>query len=244
MSTITETKTVKEVAIEFPYSTGVFEKLGIDYCCGGGQSLESACAAAGITVKELGELIENAAPQVQQKINWQEKSLSELAQYILDKHHTYTKEALLRIRDLLAKVCSVHGQNHPELLRLKSVFQDLTNELTPHMFKEEQILFPYIFELAGTNGRFVAAECPFGTVANPIQMMKYEHDNAGNLLREMRELSGNYAPPADACISYQTVYQAMIEFEFDLHEHIHLENNILFPRAEELEASIRKIAVV
>jgi regulator of cell morphogenesis and NO signaling len=233
--TIIATKTVKEVAIEFPYATRVFEKLGIDYCCGGGKSLQDACAGAGVTFNELVSLLESAAPQTSREINWQARSLSELGQYVLDKHHVYTKEALTRLKNLLAKVCSVHGENHPELMQIKNLFQDLSNELVPHMFKEEQILFPYIFELdqAAKHGRSV--DCPFGSVANPIQMMKYEHESAGELLRKMRQLSHQYVPPPDACISYQTLYQAMAELEQDLHEHIHLENNILFPGAEALE---------
>jgi regulator of cell morphogenesis and NO signaling len=232
--TIDATKTVKEIAIEFPYATRVFEKLGIDYCCGGAKSLTDACTAAGITWNELQNLLDTAAPKSSPQINWQTKSVTELVQYILDKHHVYTKEALLRIKNLLAKVCSVHGQNHPELHQLNKAFQSLSNELGPHMFKEEQILFPYILELE-QGSQF--AECPFGTVSNPIRMMMYEHDNAGELLREMRQISGGYTTPADACVTYNTLYQALVEFEQDLHEHIHLENNILFPRAEFLERS-------
>lgn len=235
--TISETRTVKDVAIEFPHATRVFEKLGIDYCCGGGKSLRDACSGVGITVEELVQSLEGAAPQTQPAVNWQSKSVSELAHHILDKHHTYTKEALIRIQNLLAKVCSVHGQNHPELMKMKSLFQAISNELGPHMFKEEQILFPYILELDNAGGRGMDGGCPFGTVANPIRMMRYEHESAGKVLQEMREISGGYVPPADACISYQTLYQAMNEFELDLHEHIHLENNLLFPRAEELESS-------
>jgi regulator of cell morphogenesis and NO signaling len=166
-------------------------------------------------------------------------TLAQLIEHILSVHHVFTRTEIARIRGLLAKVCTKHSETHVELEPLRRMFDTLSSELEPHMFKEERILFPYIIglEQALTNGRPFGSP-PFGTVANPIRMMMVEHDNAGHLLKEMHELTWDYTPPADACMSYRTLYQALDELEKDLHEHIHLENNILFPRATELEASV------
>ena len=158
--------------------------------------------------------------------------------YIVTRHHGFTREELVRLSELLEKVCSVHGENHPELRRLHTIFQELKNELTGHMSKEEQILFPYIENLEAAVARGEPAPTPvFGTVRNPIRMMIQEHDDAGQALRGLREASSNYQVPADGCVTFRTLYQALEEFEKDLHQHIHLENNILFPRAADLEAS-------
>jgi regulator of cell morphogenesis and NO signaling len=164
--------------------------------------------------------------------------LTELIKHILDKHHVFTKEEMTRLDALVEKVCSVHGQNHPELLRVKTLFQSLCEDLKPHMFKEEQVLFPYIIRLeeAASQKQKLAAP-PFVTVRNPVRMMMLEHDTAGDLLRELRGATTNYTTPSDACISYRTLYQALEAFEQDQHQHIHLENNILFPRAVEMESA-------
>jgi regulator of cell morphogenesis and NO signaling len=151
-------------------------------------------------------------------------------------HHKYTHDGIARLTPLFAKVCSVHGANHPELLELRDVFSGLTQELTAHLMKEEKVLFPYILRMEEA----VIEKAPilppsFGTVQNPVAMMEHEHDSAGNALRAMLEISHGYAAPADACVSYQTLYKALAELEADLHQHIHLENNILFPRAIEME---------
>jgi iron-sulfur cluster repair di-iron protein len=141
-----------------------------------------------------------------------------------------------RLSPLFDKVCSVHGQNHPELLQIRGLFQGLSQELTTHLMKEEMVLFPYIVrieEAAIEKEPIVPA--PFGTVQNPVSMMEHEHDSAGNALRAMREGSNGYSAPADSCISYQRLYKTLAAFDTDLHQHIHLENNILFPRAIAME---------
>ena len=156
--------------------------------------------------------------------------------HIRSTHHVYTREEIARLIPLFDKVCSVHGANHPELLRLREIFGGLAQELTTHLMKEEMVLFPYILRMEEAA---VAKEpmlpSPFGSVRNPVAMMMHEHDGAGNALRSMREISNGYAAPADACVSFQTLYQALAAFEADLHQHIHLENNVLFPRAVEME---------
>jgi regulator of cell morphogenesis and NO signaling len=230
-------KTVREVAVEFPGATRIFEKLGIDYCCGGGKALEEACLAAGVSADNVIALLEEAGSTAAEARDWKIAPLSELVAHIVTRHHGFTREELVRVSNLLAKVCSVHGENHPELRRLHTVFQELKHELTSHMLKEEQVLFPYIENLETAVRRGEPVPTPyFGTVRNPVRMMMQEHDDAGQALRDLREVSSNYQVPADGCISFRTLYQALEEFERDLHQHIHLENNILFPRAAELEA--------
>ena len=239
--TISSTMKVREVALELPQATRVFEKLKIDYCCGGDKPLGEACATAGIEVANLERMLEDAgrvAVQGNGSLDFATATLTELIGHILDKHHVYTKEEMTRLEPLIDKVIAAHGENHPELRSLGGLFQQLCADLKPHMFKEEQILFPYILEMekaSQQNGR--APFAPFGTVNNPIRMMMTEHETVGDLLREMRALSSNFTVPADGCISYKTLYQALEAFEQDLHQHIHLENNILFPRAIEMEGS-------
>jgi len=231
------TKTVREVALAIPNATRVFEKIKIDYCCGGDRLLGDACARAGVQLIEVEQLLkESAAALSSEPADFQQLSLAELIVYILDKHHVFTKSEMERLESLIAKVVKAHGERHPELLSVRDLLGKLFDDLRPHMFKEEQILFPYMVELEQSvlqqrPGPFA----PFGSVNNPIRMMMMEHDAVGELLRELRRVTSDYSAPSDGCISYQTLYQAIEEFEQDLHQHIHLENNILFPKAIALE---------
>jgi len=236
---ISATTTVRELAIEVPGATRVFETLGIDYCCGGAATLAEACAAAGLESADVMGQIE-AASQVKdafaEERRWPEESLAALIRFIINKHHVFTRQELDRIQALLTKVRSVHVQRHPELLEIEGLFNNLKADLTLHMRKEEMILFPYINEVEEALAKGRRAPAPmFGTVKNPIRMMKMEHDTAGEILRDIRTLSSDFAVPADACISFQTLYEAIEGLEQDLHQHIHLENNVLFPRAETIE---------
>lgn len=231
------TKTVREFAIENPSATRVFEKLKIDYCCGGNQPLKDACGEKGLNPEEVLQLLQQAGQEVDaETTNVESLPLATLVNLIVGKHHVFTRTELERLTMLFEKVCSAHGQNHPELLDIRSHFQTLRGELEPHMMKEERILFPYITRLetafAENQPRPFA---PFGQAQNPIAVMMREHDAAGEILKAIRELSINFAIPEDACISYQTLYRALEELEADLHQHIHLENNILFPKSLELE---------
>lgn len=238
--TISSTMKVRDVVLELPQATRVFEKLKIDYCCGGDTPLGEACATAGVEVANLERMLEEVGQTPGNgSLDFAKATLGALVGHILDKHHVYTKEEMARLEPLIDKVIAAHGENHSELRSLGGLFQQLCADLKPHMFKEEQILFPYIVEMERS-----AVEnrpkpfAPFGTVNNPIRMMMMEHETVGDLLRELRALSSDYTVPPDGCISYQTLYQALEAFEKDLHQHIHLENNILFPRAIELEASL------
>ena len=236
------TKTVREYALEIPASTRIFEKLGIDYCCGGGKSLADACAQAGVALDEvLSSLMTNATSEGNfADEEWHTTSQAELITHIVEKHHAFTREELERLEALLAKVCGVHGQNHPELFQIQDQFGKLRRDLEPHMLKEESVLFPYIIRMEeAIVGNQALPTPPFGTVRNPVRVMMAEHDAAGYILGRIREASSDYTVPADGCISYKTLYSALAELEVDLHQHIHLENNILFPRAVEQENADR-----
>lgn len=236
---VSTARTVRELALEIPEATRIFEKIGIDYCCGGGKSLEEACSAANLPVDEVLdslELAEQEARSKQKDRNWQTEPLADLVDHISHTHHKYTREEIARLGPLSDKVVSVHGKNHPELQHVRAAFRGLAQELTMHMMKEEAVLFPYIVRMEeSVIQREPILPPPFGSVQNPVSMMMHEHDSAGDALRTMRQASAGYTPPGDACISYQTLYKALADFEKDLHQHIHLENNILFPRAIEME---------
>lgn len=233
---------VRDVAVQLPHATRLFEKLKIDYCCGGDEPLADACASAGIDVPKLEEMLDQlgasetgtsaATP------DFASLTLTELIAHILDKHHVYTKAEMARLEALVDKVVTAHGERHKELLEIRELLRRLSEDLKPHMFKEEQILFPYIVSLeqAAMHNR-PAPLAPFGTVNNPVRMMMMEHNEAGEMLIEMRKLSSDFAVPPDACMSYESLYRGLTALEQDLHQHIHLENNILFPRALEIEES-------
>lgn len=238
------TRTVREYALEIPTATRIFEKLGIDYCCGGGTSLSDACVKAGVTVDEVLSSLKTTerAEGTVAGGEWQTASDAALIEHLVATHHEFTRDELGRLEALLAKVCGVHGQNHSELFHIQSQFQELRRDLEPHMLKEEQVLFPYIIQMeeSVTKGQTPQVP-PFGTVRNPVRMMMAEHDAAGEILRTMREASSDYTTPPDGCISFQTLYSALMALEADLHQHIHLENNILFPRAAEREDTARSL---
>ncbi len=231
---ITASKTVRELAVEVPNATRVFEKLGIDYCCGGHRPLEEACASANVPIDDVLRALERGADAsvAIPTRDWNAAPAGELVDHIVTKHHTYVKSEVPRLEALIAKVVGVHGKSHPELQQVQVAFSELVNELGAHLLKEEQILFPYVRQMASGSG--CGPSC-FGTVQNPIRVMMMEHDNAGEKLREMRRITSDYSIPADACASYATLFRALVEFEEDLHQHIHLENNILFPRAVAME---------
>lgn len=228
--------TVRDVALQVPESTRLFESLKIDYCCGGNQPLGQACASAGVDIDDVMEMLAGVGQSNEAK-EFQNTSLPELITHILDTHHVFTKSEMDRLQLLADKVLNAHGRNHPELVHLNELLTRLCADLKPHMFKEEQILFPYIVTMSQNRA---VPYAPFGTVNNPIRRMMMEHDTAGEILRDLRALTSDYKVPADACISYQTLYQALENFEKDLHQHIHLENNLLFPKALELENALNQ----
>ncbi len=234
----TVTNTIKEMVIKMPGADMVFERFGIDYCCGGIRTLIEACQIAQAPIEEVvNDLIQlNQGLLPKPAHDWQKESLGALANYIVQTHHIFTKQELVRIGKQFAKVCAVHGQNHPELLRLRELFDILKSDLTPHMIKEESVLFPYIKAIESAFVAHQKMPMPFiNNVRNPIRMMMMEHDNAGELLRIMRTMTNNYTVPPDGCASFRALYEALQVLEMDLHQHIHLENNLLFPRTLEVE---------
>jgi len=226
---------VRDLVLENPAMARVFESFGIDYCCGGAKTLADACRAANRPIAEVTAALQKCDSIVPEK-DWRSAPLADLARYIVERHHSFTQAEISRLTGLITKVVSAHGQKHPELSRLQQIFAGLSGELREHMGKEEEILFPYVAEMeevAHTGRR--PPEPMFGTVQNPIAAMIMEHEASGAALEKIHEITNGYAVPSDGCASYSALYQALPAFASDLHQHIHLENNILFPRAIELE---------
>lgn len=235
------TKTVSEIALEMPITTKVFEEFKIDYCCGGRKPFLEACQNVGANPEIVMQKIEDVIESTENKeFEWlTDSTLNDLIAYIIETHHTFTRDEIFNLTPLMAKVSKRHGENHQELLELEKVFNELCDDLGPHLLKEEQVLFPYIekLERAITKSISVPFSC-FGTVNNPIRMMMMEHDTAGDLLKKMREITNDYTLPEGACMSYTALLNRLEAFEKDLHQHIHLENNLLFPKAIELEEKV------
>jgi len=218
----------------------VFKKYGIDYCCGGKRTIAEACEQKGIEASRVEGDLQNIDSQNSETGNdFNHWELDFLGDYIINVHHKYVAVAIPFLDELSKKVARVHGDNHAELIEIEEHTQAVINELTQHMRKEEMILFPYIKELVRAKKEDTPLAPPhFGTIANPIHMMEAEHTSAGGGMAAIEELSNHFTPPADACMSYQVFFAKLQEFQQDLHQHIHLENNILFPKAIQLEAEL------
>ncbi len=221
----------------------VFKKFGIDFCCGGKKTLEKACQEKGINISELqNELKQTETESVTASQKYSEWDPGFLSDYIVNTHHKYVEKALPVIYEYTQKVARVHGYAHPETIEIANIFEQVIEELNHHMMKEEEILFPYIkwLEQAYSNGSGLESS-KFQTVMQPIGVMEQEHEEVGMLLEKIKELSSNFIPPASACTTYRLAYAKLKEFEEDLHQHIHLENNILFPAAFQLEQQLAKM---
>lgn len=233
-------KTVGAIAAELPASIPVFEKFGIDYCCHGDLTLSEACQARGLSAEAIATEIQAAAATTPaSERDWLHAPLEDLLDHILDRHHAFLRAELPVLQQRLSKTQEAHAATHGESLRqLQETLQPLVEELYAHLHKEEMILFPYIRLLsqARAEGR-TPPRAPFGPLENPLRVMRLEHDSAGAALERLRQITDDYSLPADACATYQALYRGLQDLEADLHRHIHLENNILFPRALELEAA-------
>ncbi len=218
-------------------TAAVFSNYGIDFCCKGDRTIEEVCDKKGIkTDVLLDELHAVLNANTAQSIDYKSWPMDLLVDYIEKKHHRYVEAKIPVLRQFLDKLCRVHGGRHPELFEINELFTASSGELAAHMKKEELVLFPFIKKMVSASLNQGAIEAPhFGTVENPITMMKHEHDNEGERFRKIAELTNNYTPPADACNTYRVTFAMLDEFEKDLHLHIHLENNILFPNAIKLE---------
>lgn len=235
---ITQAVTVGEMVAKDYRAAAVFESFGIDFCCKGNRTLEDACEAKGLDARYIKETLDRvlkvSAEETMDFVFW---PLDLLADYIEKKHHRYVGERIPLLLQYLNKLCKVHGDAHPELFEVIRLFGESSNELTAHMKKEELILFPYIRKMLKKSKNGVSrVDAPhFRSIRHPIRMMMREHENEGDRLRQIARLTENYAPPADACNTYRVTYSLLYEFEKDLHRHIHLENNLLFPKAIEHE---------
>jgi len=228
---------VSQLVTERPERFRVFEKWGIDYCCGGKDPLAEACRARGIDLAPvLADLAESDARQPsEEERDWANAPIPELVEHIVSTHHAYLQRALPELNRLSGQVLAAHGERHPELAETRRVLLGLAAELDSHLMKEEQILFPLCIELSRAT-RLPQAHC--GTVQNPIRVMEFEHDSAGRALARLRELTRDFTTPDDGCPTYRAFMQALSELEVDLHRHIHKENHVLFPRAIALEAAL------
>jgi regulator of cell morphogenesis and NO signaling len=236
--TATLDTTLGAIVAEDFRAAAVFQKHGVDFCCHGSRTLEQACRAADLDGAALLEEIQEASAAPAAGLpRFNDWDLPALASYIVANHHAYVRQALPLMVAHSRKIAQVHGARHRELARVAQLVEDVAEEMTAHMMKEEQILFPYIAELARRAAAGQPAPfAPFGTVDNPIHMMEAEHESAGAAMLEIRELTDGYRVPDDACATYAVCLQELEAFERDLHAHVHLENNILFPKASAVEA--------
>ncbi len=237
------TKSVGEFVADDYRTAAVFQKYGIDFCCKGSKTIEEVCESKKISADELiSNLTDVSKQKGDQKIDFQSWPLDLLTDYIEKKHHRYIEQTTPILNQYLDKLCKVHGNHNPELFEIKEQFNAAAAELAMHMKKEEFILFPFIRKMAAAKNNHENAGQPgFGTVQNPIQMMMQEHDIEGERFRKISSISDNYNPPAYACNTYKVTFSLLKEFEDDLHLHIHLENNILFPKAIELEKELMSL---
>jgi len=231
-------ETLGQIAANDLRKAEVFKKYGLDFCCGGKKTVKEACAEKGIDATKVEQELQQAdkAPNTR-PLPYGEWNLDFLADYIVNTHHSYVRKSMPDLSAYANKVKQVHGQQHPELIRIHELVEEVIDEMSSHMIKEEKILFPYIKELvSANNGEAHASQ--LGSVKNPINMMEMEHELVGKNMEEIRQLSNDYTLPEDACASYSLLFRMLEEFEDDLHLHIHLENNILFPKALEVEKKL------
>lgn len=233
--------TVGEMVAHHYRTAEVFKRHGIDFCCGGKKTLGKACSDKNIgwetLATELDQVLQSPEMPSQNADAWEPDFLAE---FIVQTHHRYLRENLPLLREFTAKIAAVHGERHPELKIVEKQVELLSNDLLEHMLKEENILFPYIKTLcAAQRGQQQSPAMPFGSVQNPIRMMEHEHDYAGSLLENLRDLTGDFTPPDDACTTYRVAFAKLKELDDDLRWHVHLENNVLFPKAILLEGILK-----
>lgn len=243
MTEISTNEQLGHLAARLPQTRKKMEELGIDYCCGGELTLQQAAERVGLStediIRDLQKTIKSGKDKHQYR-NWPSEPLTKLADYIEHTHHPFMKKQLPRLEQLLLKTLNAHKEKHGKMLfSLSETFAALESEIELHLAKEEQILFPFIRQIDSfKQGQQNKPELHCGSVENPISQMEHEHDRAGEALKKMREITSGYKLPLDACNTFKELYYSLQELEADLHEHIHLENNILFPRAVKLEKNI------
>ena len=231
MGRFTTTTEVASIVTAAPRTARVFERHGIDYCCGGRVPLEEACAAKGLDAAAVLGEVEAAAGQGAPERDLSQAGVPEVVQHILDVHHAYVKREIPRLDALMEKVVRVHGPHHPDLFPdVQRTWRRIAGDLEPHLAKEEEILFPLLVARAG--GR--PTRGPMMDPSMPIRVMEAEHEEVGEAYAHLREITHGFVPPEEACGSWRALWAGLEEFEEDLHRHIHLENHVLFPKALEL----------
>ncbi len=233
---LTQEKTIGDFVAENFRTAEVFKKYNIDFCCKGGRTVEEACDKKKVSPEEIYRELEEVANRKSEDIDFNSWPLDLLADYVEKTHHRYVEEKSAMLIPYLNKLCKVHGERHPELFEINELFIGSAQDLAAHMKKEELILFPFIKQMVEAKKNGEALPAPrFGTVENPVAMMKHEHEAEGERFVKIAELTNNYEFPDDACGTYQVTYRMLEDFQNDLHKHIHLENNILFPKAIAME---------
>ncbi len=234
------TATIKEIVTDDYRTAAIFEKYSLDFCCGGGKTIEQACKEKSVNMASVLQDLKNVSGNPSSdEDRFNAMGLDMLVDYIVSTHHDYVRHAIPSILAHTNKVASVHGERHPEVIDIATRFAAVADELQRHMVKEEDMLFPYIKTLVqAKRANATMQQPPFGSAVNPIRMMEAEHQNAGNEMYEVRSLSSSYTPPADACTTFKVSYLELRQFELDLHNHVHLENNILFPKTLALEQQV------
>lgn len=229
----TEELTIGEMVARDYRAATVFESFGIDFCCKGNRTLEEAAGKKKLDPAEVREALDKVLNSPgDENMDFNSWPLDLLADYVEKKHHRYVEERIPLLIQYLNKLCKVHGDMHPELFEVNKLFNETAGELTAHMKKEELILFPFIRKMVKKAKEGAGLDAPhFGTVKNPIKMMMQEHEDEGDRFEQIAEITQGYRPPADACSTYRVTFSLLDEFEKDLHKHIHLENNILFPKS-------------
>lgn len=237
MKNITE-QTLASIVSGNHQTVPVLEKYHLDFCCKGKRTLAEACSEKGLTVDTVAEELLNRM-QAEQTSTFPFSSMNaeQLISYILIKHHFYVKQAMPTILSHLERVAQKHGDHFPYMVEVFGLFKEVSEEMTSHMQKEEMILFPRIKEIEAVSSIRQNRKFTEGYIAGPIQVMEMEHDQAGEILYKIRQLTNSYTPPADACTTFRVSLAELKEFEEDLHKHVHLENNLLFPLAEKLLAN-------
>ncbi|WP_267740353.1 iron-sulfur cluster repair di-iron protein [Myroides injenensis] len=232
-----ENRTVGSYVAQDFRTAAIFNKYGIDFCCKGGRTLDEVCDKKKIRKADVEDELDRLLSQKEENnIDFRQWPLDLLADYIEKTHHRYVEEKIPVLLQFLNKLCKVHGDRHPELFAINELFIGCAEELSQHLKKEELVLFPFIRKMVDATISGRELDTPhFGSVQNPVAMMMHEHDGEGERFRKIAALTNNYTPPADACNTYKVTYAMLKEFEEDLHKHIHLENNILFPSAVVLE---------
>ena len=231
-------KTVADTVTKNIKTAHVFKKHGIDFCCGGGISIKKACEKYSVDYTNLIEELNALDKEVSIMSNYDQWELDFLIDYIVNTHHKYVEENITILKQYATKVVDVHGHHYVELIEINQLIHEVSDELTAHMKKEELILFPFIKKLVVATNNKTAIEVPhFGTVNNPIAMMEEDHDNAGDVFKRISKLTNAYKTPEGGCNTFKALYSKLAEFEDNLHQHVHLENNILFPKAQKLEKS-------